>query len=66
MQGWCSTRDPGVDEDVEPSPAKDWGFCWEHASQDNCNSEIKDVINHRAVAVSLLRQACHSSGIASG
>ena len=55
-QGWCTVRDPGTDEDVEPTPAQGWGFCWDDPSQINCNRVIHDVTDHRAVAVSLLAE----------
>ena len=57
MQGWCTVRDPGTKEDVEPAPARGWGFCWDDPSQINCNRVIHDVTDHRAVAVSLLAEA---------
>ena len=56
MPGWCTVRDPGAKEDVEPTPARGWGFCWDDPSQVNCNGVIRDVTDHRAVAVSLLAE----------
>ena len=49
-------RDPGNQQDKEPTPDQGWGFCWDDPSQINCNRVIRDVEDHRAVAVSLLTE----------
>ena len=49
-------RQPGIHQDKEPSPDQGWGFCWDDPSQINCNRVIRDVKDHRAVAVSLLTE----------
>jgi len=53
-KGWCTTRDPWLEENKEPQPDEGWGFCGEEDYQQNCNGFITKVIDTSLMPVSQL------------
>ncbi len=57
MQGWCATRNPGVDADVEPTATAGWGFCSSDKSQAMCEKSVPGIVDPSAFEVNLLDEA---------
>ena len=58
MQGWCTTRKAGIENDAEPTPTSGWGFCWNDTSQEACNEFVNDgKADPRAFRVSILNES---------
>jgi len=44
-KGWCTTREPMLDENEEPKMDSGWGFCSNEDDQKDCNKYITEVVN---------------------
>jgi len=54
-KGWCTTRDPDSDENVEPKADSGWGFCSEKDHQKDCSKQIRKVVDTSMMKVNQLR-----------